>query len=196
MNAQASATREAKFSRVFSQRRAIRLKRLTLPTACSIRARPLYRTFGKKAVSRRCSFDTEWLDKYAGREPLVGWPSRRSLCRQAPPRRNVWADIEQRLEIAAVAGLAAGQMEGDWQAVEIGLEMDFCREAAARTPERLVFLPLLTPLRRHAREQWLNRTSEPDARSGSSRRAPRRRRRKRPTGSIAETFPDAVQLPN
>jgi len=26
---------------VFSQRRAIRLKRLTLPTACSIRARPL-----------------------------------------------------------------------------------------------------------------------------------------------------------
>jgi len=41
MNAQASATREAKFLAVFSQRRAIRLKRLTLPTACSIRARPL-----------------------------------------------------------------------------------------------------------------------------------------------------------
>lgn len=61
------------------------------------------------------------------------------------PRRNVWADIEQRLEIAAVAGLAAGQMEGDWQAVEIGLEMDFCREAAARTPERLVFLPPFAP---------------------------------------------------
>jgi hypothetical protein len=35
MNAQASATREAKFLAVFSQRRAIRLKRLTLPTACS-----------------------------------------------------------------------------------------------------------------------------------------------------------------
>src|ERR1017187_4271615 len=36
MNAQASATREAKFLAVFSQRMAIRLKRLTLPTACSI----------------------------------------------------------------------------------------------------------------------------------------------------------------
>jgi len=41
------------------------------------------------------------------------------------PRRNVWADIEQRLEIAAVAGLAAGQMEGDWQAVESVLRWIF-----------------------------------------------------------------------
>ena len=61
------------------------------------------------------------------------------------PRRNVWADSEQRLEIAAVASLAAGRIEGDWQAVEIGLEMDFCREASARTSERLVFLPPFAP---------------------------------------------------
>ena len=37
----ANAMRAAKFSAVFSQRRAMRLKRLSLPTACSMRARPL-----------------------------------------------------------------------------------------------------------------------------------------------------------
>jgi len=36
-----SATKEAKFRFVFSQRRAMRLKRSSLPTVCSIRARPL-----------------------------------------------------------------------------------------------------------------------------------------------------------
>ncbi len=41
MKAQARARREAKFLAVFSQRNAMRLKRLTLPTACSMRARPL-----------------------------------------------------------------------------------------------------------------------------------------------------------
>lgn len=35
------ATKDAKFRLAFSQRRATRLKRLILPTACSMRARPL-----------------------------------------------------------------------------------------------------------------------------------------------------------
>src|ERR1700722_638100 len=38
-------------------------------------------------------------------------------------RANVWADVERRLELCAVAGLAAGQMEVERIAVEIGLEV-------------------------------------------------------------------------
>lgn len=40
MRPQAQAMRAAKFSAVFSQRRAMRLKRFSLPMVCSIRARP------------------------------------------------------------------------------------------------------------------------------------------------------------
>ena len=40
-------------------------------------------------------------------------------------RRDVRADIEQRFEVRRVGSLAAGQIEGDGTAVEIGLEMDF-----------------------------------------------------------------------
>ena len=36
-------------------------------------------------------------------------------------------------------------MEGDREAVKIGLEMDFRREAAARPAERLIFLPPFAP---------------------------------------------------
>jgi hypothetical protein len=41
INTQARAMKAAKFWAVFSQRKAIRLKRLILPTPCSMRARPL-----------------------------------------------------------------------------------------------------------------------------------------------------------
>jgi hypothetical protein len=41
MKVQASETKAAKFCAVFSQRKAIRLKRLILPMPCSMRARPL-----------------------------------------------------------------------------------------------------------------------------------------------------------
>ena len=36
-------------------------------------------------------------------------------------RRDIGSDVEQDFKIAAVAGLAAGEMEGQRQAVEIGL---------------------------------------------------------------------------
>ena len=39
-------------------------------------------------------------------------------------RRDVGAEVELRLEISAGARLANGQVGGDRQAVEIGLEMD------------------------------------------------------------------------
>jgi hypothetical protein len=45
-----------------------------------------------------------------------------------------WIDvrpkIEEHFKVAAVAGFAPGQMEGDWITNEIGLEVDFRREAA------------------------------------------------------------------
>jgi hypothetical protein len=48
--------------------------------------------------------------------------------------RSSWIDvrpkIEEHFKVAAVAGFAASQMEGDWITNEIGLEVDFRREAA------------------------------------------------------------------
>jgi hypothetical protein len=41
------------------------------------------------------------------------------------PGRDVRADIEQDLEITAVAGLAAGQVEGQRQTTEIALQVNF-----------------------------------------------------------------------
>ena len=41
------------------------------------------------------------------------------------PGRDVRADVEQGLEITAVAGLAAGQVEGQRQTVEIALQVNF-----------------------------------------------------------------------
>ena len=71
-------------------------------------------------------------------------------------RRDVGANVEQDLEVAAVAGLAAGQMEGQRQAVEIGLQVDFAGKSAARAPEGLTLLPPFAP----AAETWARTTVE------------------------------------
>jgi hypothetical protein len=54
-----------------------------------------------------------------------------SLVRHCNARTDVWADVERRLELCAVAGLATGQVEVERVAVEIGLEVDFGRETTA-----------------------------------------------------------------
>jgi hypothetical protein len=41
------------------------------------------------------------------------------------PGRDVRADVEQGLEITAVTGLAAGQVEGQRQTIEIALQVNF-----------------------------------------------------------------------
>lgn len=64
--------------------------------------------------------------------------------------RDLRAEIEQRFEMPAVAGLAAGQVEGERQAVEIEFQVDFGGEAAARQAERLAVLPPFAP----AAETW------------------------------------------
>jgi len=57
------------------------------------------------------------------------------------PRPNVGADVEERLELVAVAGLAAGQVEVERIAPEVCLEVDLGRESATRAAEGLAVLP-------------------------------------------------------
>jgi len=61
------------------------------------------------------------------------------------PRRDVGADVQQGPELAAVAGLAAGEVEVERLAVEVALQVDLRGEAAARAAERLAPLPPLAP---------------------------------------------------
>src|ERR1700694_3451771 len=69
-------------------------------------------------------------------------------------RPDVGANLERTYQLGAVADLAPGQMKCDRQAVEIGLEMDFAREPAPRTSERLILLPPFAP----AAETWARTT--------------------------------------
>jgi len=66
------------------------------------------------------------------------------------PRGDVWANVEQDVEVAAVAGLATGQVEGQRQAIEIELQVDFAGKPAARAAESLPVLPPFAP----AAETW------------------------------------------
>ena len=63
---------------------------------------------------------------------------------------DVGAEPEQDGKVRRIGFLAAGQVEGDRMAVEVSLQMDLGREAAARTAERLAFLPPFAP----AAEIW------------------------------------------
>jgi hypothetical protein len=65
-------------------------------------------------------------------------------------RIDVGAEVKRRLEQCAVAGLSAGKVEVEKVAVEISFEVDFGRESAPRTAERLVMLPPFAP----AAETW------------------------------------------
>ncbi len=73
-----------------------------------------------------------------------------SLVRDRDARPNVGADGKRRFELCAVADLAPGQVEVERVAVEIGLEVDFGRETAARAAECLAMLPPFAP----AAETW------------------------------------------
>jgi hypothetical protein len=68
-----------------------------------------------------------------------------ALVADGDARLNIWADVEQRFEMRRVGSLATGQIEGDDVARRVRFGMDFGREAAARTTERLAFLPPLAP---------------------------------------------------
>jgi hypothetical protein len=73
-----------------------------------------------------------------------------SLIRHRDARADVGTNVERCRELSAVAGVATGQMEVERVAVEIGLDVDLGREAAARAAERLALLPPFAP----AAETW------------------------------------------
>jgi hypothetical protein len=60
-------------------------------------------------------------------------------------RLDVGSDVEQGFEVTRVGGFAAGQVEADDVAGGVRFCVDFGGEAAARTPERLAFLPPFAP---------------------------------------------------
>ena len=47
-----------------------------------------------------------------------------SLIAQRGTRIDIGADVEKRLEVAAVAGLTTSEMKGNWQAAEISLQVN------------------------------------------------------------------------
>jgi hypothetical protein len=77
-----------------------------------------------------------------------------SFVRHRDARADVWPDVERRLELGAVTDLTAGEVEVERVAVEIGLEVDLGREAAAWAAECLVLLPPFAP----AAETWARTT--------------------------------------
>lgn len=58
---------------------------------------------------------------------------------------HVRPEVEQDGKVRSVAVLAAGQIESNRMAVEIGLQMDLGGEATARAAERLAVLPPFAP---------------------------------------------------
>lgn len=53
-----------------------------------------------------------------------------ALVRNHRPRITVGTEVQQRLELPAVAGLIGGQMKVEWMAVAVDLEVDFRAEPA------------------------------------------------------------------
>jgi hypothetical protein len=54
-----------------------------------------------------------------------------ALIGQGGARRDVWADVEEDLKVAAVAGLPTRKVEGERLALEVGLEVDLGPETTA-----------------------------------------------------------------
>ena len=99
----------------------------------------------------------------------------------------------KRLEVAGVAGLTAGEMEGDWQATEVGFQMNLRRETATRAAKRLIMLPPFAP----TTDPWARTTVEwnvsaPVAPSRSSPPGHRRTLGRYRIGSAARTASTAL----
>ena len=60
-------------------------------------------------------------------------------------RLDVGSDVEQGFEVTPVGSFSAGQIKGDDVAGGVRFCVDFRGEAAARTSERLAFLPPFAP---------------------------------------------------
>jgi hypothetical protein len=60
------------------------------------------------------------------------------------------------LKVSAVAGFATSEMERNWQAAKIRLQVYFGRKSTTRAAERLIVLPPFAP----AAETWARTTVE------------------------------------
>ena len=139
-------TKDKKFIAVFSQRSAIRLNRLSLPTPCSMRARALYKALGReRGLGPGVGFVRNDRGNVAFSCGFSVGLAVVSLVANGGPRVSVGSEIEQDREMRRITLFAAGQIEGEIMTIEIGLQMDLGRETAARAPERLMFLPPFAP---------------------------------------------------
>jgi len=111
-------------------------------------ARPVerLREEGRPLLGRGLHGDDRADAPLAGRSPvglgIIAFVAHRGAGRDIRP------EVEQDLELAAVARLTRGQVEGERQAVEIDLDVDLGREAPARAAEGLARGPPFSPSRR------------------------------------------------
>ena len=144
MNAAARATKELKFLLVFSQRRAMRLKRLSFPIICSMRARPRYRALANtlgitfvflrngitgtapraRVLARFAALSVAW-------QGMLACPRRIALVRDDRAGADVGAKLHQRLKMRAVGCFSARQVKADGKPVMVCFQMDFCAKPAA-----------------------------------------------------------------
>jgi hypothetical protein len=132
MNVPASEMKAAKFCAVFSQRKSDAFEALELADTLLGAGAPFVEDLGKEG-----GFGGGILAVWDGGADAA--PARRLAVRpgvvplvaEHRSRRDVRADVEQDREVAAIAGLAAGQVKGQRQAIEIELQVDFGGEAAA-----------------------------------------------------------------
>src|SRR6185437_10728732 len=71
-------------------------------------------------------------------------------------RIEIRTDVEKRFKVVAITGFPAGEMEGNWQATEVGLQVNLGRETATRAAKCLIMLPPFAP----AAETWARNTVE------------------------------------
>src|SRR6185437_10399871 len=71
-------------------------------------------------------------------------------------RIEIRTDVEKRFKVAAITGFTAGEMEGNWHATEVGLQVNLGRETATRAAKCLIMLPPFAP----AAETWARTTVE------------------------------------
>jgi len=64
---------------------------------------------------------------------------------ESSARGDLRTEVEQGLDVRAVADLASGQVEGDRLAVDVALELDLGREAATGAAEHLTVLLSFAP---------------------------------------------------
>src|SRR3982751_5925463 len=66
-------------------------------------------------------------------------------------RRDVGSEVEQDLELRAVAGLTLCEVKSEWASIQVSLEVDLGRETAAGAAQRLAILPPFGPSGRDVR---------------------------------------------